>query len=114
MSVHPVLYEDDEPSGYDYENDHDTSEYCPNVALVSTVKSVMKSLYLLAAPYSFLVMKWLTLMLSFLVSPLFRSWLGNVLCRMLYHGFIVSVQAVLGRHLRTYYLHLRFFLKRLL
>jgi len=42
MSVHPDLYEDNEPSGYDYENDHDTSEYCPNVALVSTVKSVIK------------------------------------------------------------------------
>ena len=80
MSVHPGLYEDDEQSGYDYENDHDTSEYCPNVALVSTVKSVIKPLYLLAAPYSFTVMKWLTLMLSVLGSLLFRSWLGNVLC----------------------------------
>jgi hypothetical protein len=57
MSVHPGLYEDDETSGYDYENDHDTSEYCPNVALVSTVNSVIKPLYLLAAPYSFTVMK---------------------------------------------------------
>jgi len=80
MNVHPGLYEDDEPSGYDYENDLDTSEYCPNVALVSTVKSVIKPLYLLAAPYSFTVMKWLILMLSFLGSPLFRSWLGNVIC----------------------------------
>jgi hypothetical protein len=59
MSVRPGPYEDDEPSGYDYENDHDTSEYCPNVALVSTVKSVIKPLYLLAAPYTFTVMKWL-------------------------------------------------------
>jgi len=50
------------------------------VALVSTVKSVIKPLYLLAAPYSFTVMKWLTLMLSVLGSLLFRSWLGNVLC----------------------------------
>jgi len=72
-SVHPDLYEDNEPSGYDYENDHDTSEYCPNVALVSTVKSVTKPLYQLAAPYSFTLMKWLILMLSFLGSPLFRS-----------------------------------------
>lgn len=79
MSVRPGPYEDDEPSGYDYENDHDTSEYCPNVALVSTVKSVIKPLYLLAAPYSFTV-KWLILMLSFLGSPLCRSWLGNVIC----------------------------------
>ena len=53
MSEHPGLYEDNEPSGYDYENDHDTSEYCPNVALVSTVKSALKPLYLLAAPCSF-------------------------------------------------------------
>jgi len=51
MSEHPGLYEDNEPSGYDYDNDLDTSEYCPNVALVSTVKSVIKPLYLLAAPY---------------------------------------------------------------
>jgi len=79
MSVHPGLYEDDEQSGYDYENDHDTSEYCPNVALVSTVKSVIKPVYLLAAPYSFAMMKWLILMPSFLESPLFMSWLGNVL-----------------------------------
>jgi hypothetical protein len=53
MSVHPGLYEDDEPSGYDYENDHDTSEYCPNVALVSTVKSALQPLYLLATCYSY-------------------------------------------------------------
>jgi len=79
MSVHPGLYEDNEQSGYDYNNDHDTSEYCPNVALVSTVKSIIKHLNLLAALYSFTVMKWLILMLSFLESPLFRSWLGNVL-----------------------------------
>jgi len=79
MSVHPGLYEDNEPSGYDYDNDHDTSEYCPNVALVSTVKSVIKPLYLLTAPYSFSVTEWLILMLSFLESPLFRSWLGNIL-----------------------------------
>jgi hypothetical protein len=37
VNIHPAPYEDDEPSGYDYENDHDVSEYCPNVALVSTV-----------------------------------------------------------------------------
>jgi hypothetical protein len=40
VSVHPGPYEDSEPSGYDYENDHDTSEYCPNVALVSTVNCI--------------------------------------------------------------------------
>ena len=92
ISVDPGLYEDNEPSGYDYDNDHDTSEYCPNVALVSTVKSVVKPLYLLAASYSFTVMQWLILMLSFLGSPLF----------MIYHGFIVSIQGVLGWHFRTY------------
>ena len=69
MSVHPGLYEDNEPSGYDYENDHDTSEYCPNVALVSTVKSVIEPLCLLAAPYTFSMMKWLILMLLFYKVP---------------------------------------------
>jgi hypothetical protein len=49
VSVHPSLYEDNETSGYDYENDLDTSEYCPNVALVSTVKSVIKPQYLFTA-----------------------------------------------------------------
>jgi hypothetical protein len=44
VSVHPAPYEGDEPSGYDYENDHDTSEYCPNVALVSTLNSASKRL----------------------------------------------------------------------
>jgi hypothetical protein len=58
MSVHPGLYEDSEPSGYDYENDLDTSEYCPNVALVSTVKSVIKPQYLFTASYSVTVLKW--------------------------------------------------------
>ncbi|XP_021916481.1 condensin complex subunit 2 isoform X3 [Zootermopsis nevadensis] len=33
VSEHPAPYEGDEPSSYDYENDLDTSEYCPNVAL---------------------------------------------------------------------------------
>jgi hypothetical protein len=42
VSVHPAPYEDDGPCGYDYENDHDASEYCPNVALVSTVSSALK------------------------------------------------------------------------
>jgi hypothetical protein len=44
VGVHPAPYEDDEPSGYNYENEHDTSEYCPNVALVSTFYSASKSL----------------------------------------------------------------------
>jgi hypothetical protein len=57
-SVHPGRYEDSEESGYDYENDLDTSEYCPNVAVVSTVKSVIKPLYLLTASYSFTVLRW--------------------------------------------------------
>ncbi|PSN39905.1 Condensin complex subunit 2 [Blattella germanica] len=33
VSLDPEPVEDDQPSGYDYNNDHDTSEYCPNVAL---------------------------------------------------------------------------------
>jgi hypothetical protein len=39
VSLHRAPYEDDEPSGYNYDNDHDTSEYCPNIALVSTLNS---------------------------------------------------------------------------
>lgn len=42
VNVHPAPYEDDEPSGYDYENDNDASEYCPNVALVSTLDPTLK------------------------------------------------------------------------
>jgi hypothetical protein len=44
VNVHPAPYEDDEPSGYDYENDKDASEYCSNVVLVSTVNSALKLL----------------------------------------------------------------------
>jgi hypothetical protein len=42
VNIHPAPYEEDEPSGYDYENDNDVSEYCPNVALVSTVNPALK------------------------------------------------------------------------
>jgi hypothetical protein len=81
MNVHPGLYEDDEPSGYDYENDHDTSEYCPNVPLVSTVKSALKPLYLLAAPHTFAYYDEVVNTDAFFSgSPIFKFWLGNVLC----------------------------------
>ncbi|KAJ4449682.1 hypothetical protein ANN_01086 [Periplaneta americana] len=32
IGVHSIPYEDDQSADYNYENDHDTSEYCPNVA----------------------------------------------------------------------------------
>lgn len=43
VSEHPAPYEGDEPSSYNYENDLDTSEYCPNVALVSTLNCLQLS-----------------------------------------------------------------------
>ena len=42
VSIDPVPVEDIETEAYDYENDHDTSEYCPNLALVSIDAIIIK------------------------------------------------------------------------